>query len=149
MPFLETLAGVSDANQLLQLILQHFQADTGTIHVLEGDGLLHLRAVIGSMPPPVLEAIRALPVGKGIAGQAVEQKKPVNICNIQTDGSGTVRPRARQIGVQGSICVPMMVEGEAVGALGIATYGERTFSEAEIAGLLEAGREIGRKLWNS
>ena len=147
--FPENLGPVTDPSELLRLTLEHFQAETGTIHVLEGDGVLHLRAVAGTLPPPVLEAIRTVPVGKGIAGLAVERVAPVNLCNLQTDASGAARPAARTTGVQGSICVPMMVDGRAVGALGIGTYRERDFTEAEITLLLKAGRHVGRKLWNS
>ena len=147
--FPQNLAGVQDPNQLLRLTLEHFGAETGTIHVLESDGLLHLRALAGSLPPPVLEAIRAIPIGKGIAGLAVERQEPVNLCNLQADSSGAARPAARATGVKGSICVPILVDGKAVGALGIGTHQERTFTEDEIALLLEAGRRMGSQLWNS
>ena len=147
--FPENLAGVADPDRLLQLTLEHFAADTGTIHVLESDGMLHLRAAGGALPPEVRQVIQVIPVGKGIAGLAVERKEPVNLCNLQTDSSGAARPGARVIGVKGSICVPMMVDGAAIGALGIATYRERNFTEPEIALLLEAGRRIGKQLWNS
>jgi len=145
----QSLEGINDPDRLLRLTLDHFGAETGTIHVLDQDGLLHLKAVAGSMPPPVLEAIRAIPVGKGIAGQAVALGRPVNICNIQTDAGGAVRPGARTTGVQGSVCVPMMVEGLAVGALGIGTTQVREFTEEEVGRLSDAGRYIGRTLWNS
>ncbi len=146
--FPENLGPVADPSELLRLTLEHFQAETGTIHVLEGDGVLHLKAVIGNVPPPVLEAVRVVPVGKGLAGLAVERAEPVTVCNLQTDTSGQAKPGARATGVRGSICVPMMVAGRAVGALGIGTYRERTFSEEEVALLLETGRHMGRKLWN-
>jgi GAF domain-containing protein len=145
----QSLEGITDPDRLLRLTLDHFRADTGTLHVLEADGRLHLRACAGSFPPPVLEAIRAIPVGKGIAGVAVAERRPVNICNIQTDQGGVVRPAARETGVQGSICVPLLVEDRAVGALGIATYGEREFTPDEVGLLLQAGRYIGQILWNS
>ena len=147
--FPENLAGVTDADRLLQLTLEHFGADTGTIHVLESDGMLHLRAAGAGLPPEVRQVIQVIPVGKGIAGLAVERKEPVNLCNLQADSSGAARPGARATGVKGSICVPMMVNGAAIGALGIATYRERDFTQQEIALLLEAGRRIGKQLWNS
>ncbi len=147
--FPHSLQAIDDPERMLGLTLEHFGADTGTIHVLGPDGLLHLRAAAGSIPPPVLKAIGVIPIGKGIAGQAVERAAPVNICNIQTDSSGAVRPGALQTGVKGSICVPMMVNNRPIGALGIATRGERTFTQPEIAVLLGAGREIGKKLWSS
>jgi L-methionine (R)-S-oxide reductase len=145
---LENLSAAQDPDQLLRLTLEHFQAETGTIHILERDGLLHMRAVAGTIPPPVLEAVRVIPVGKGLAGLAVERAEPVTVCNLQTDTSGQAKPAARSTGVQGSICVPMMVGGKAVGALGIGTYQERTFTPEETALLLAAGGAIGKKLWN-
>lgn len=143
------LAGISDPDQLLQATLQHFHVETGTIHVLGADGLLHLRASAGSLPPPVMEAIRVIPVGKGIAGKAVALARPVSICNLQTDSGGAARPGARQTGVQSSLCVPLMVGEEPVGALGIGTAQERDFTADEAALLLEAARYIGHTLWNS
>ena len=147
--FPANLSGINDPDRLLRLTLEYFSAETGTIHVMEQDGMLHLRAVAGSIPPPVLEAVRVIPVGKGLAGLAVERSEPVTVCNLQTDSSGAAKPAARSTGVQGSICVPMMLDGKPVGALGIGTYRERTFTEDEIATLLQAGREMGKELWNS
>jgi GAF domain-containing protein len=148
-PFPQTLEAETDPGRLLQLTLRHFNAETGTIHVLGGDGLLYLRAVAGSMPPPVLDAIRIIPPGKGIAGLAFERREPVDMCNLQTDSTGAARPAAATTGVKGLICVPMMVDGDAVGALGVGTSRERAFTPAEIDLLLEAARVVGRKLWNS
>ena len=144
------LAGITDPHRLLQLTLQEFDAETGTIHVLGADGMLHLRASAGPVPPAVMDAIRVIPVGKGVAGQAVALARPINICNIQkTDGGGAARPGARQTGVQGSLCVPMMVDGQAIGALGVASFRERDFAPDEVKLLLEAGQYIGRMLWSS
>jgi L-methionine (R)-S-oxide reductase len=147
--FPDNLTGITDPDQLLQATLQHFQTETGTIHLLGADGLLHLRASAGSLPPPVMEAIRVIPVGKGIAGQAVALARPVSICNIQTDSGDIARPGARQTGVQSSLCVPLMVDEKPVGALGIGTAQQRDFTPEETKLLLEAARTIGQTLWNS
>jgi L-methionine (R)-S-oxide reductase len=145
----QSLEGLTDPDQMLRLTLERFGVETGTLHVLGADGLLHLRAFAGSIPPPVMEAIRAIPVGKGIAGQAVALARPVSICNIQTDSGSVVRPGARQTGVQASLCVPLMVGEKPVGALGIGTAQERDFTAEETSLLLEAARHIGQTLWNS
>lgn len=131
-----------DPKRALELTLQRFDADTGTLHRLGDDGLLHLEAWAGHIPESLLPVIQTIPVGKGIAGLAVERKAPVDICNLQTDTSGQSRPRAKETGVQGSICVPLMRGEEAVGALGIATVRERTFTEAEIEELMALGRTL-------
>jgi GAF domain-containing protein len=135
-------AAASEPKRALELTLEHFAADTGTLHLLREDGLLHLEAWAGHIPESLLPVIQTIPSGKGIAGLAVERKAPVDICNLQTDSSGDARPRAKETGVQGSICVPLMRGDEAVGALGIATVRERIFTEAEIEELMALGRAL-------
>jgi GAF domain-containing protein len=125
-------------------ILEHFRADSGTIHLLESDGLLHLKAASAGIPAFVLETVRTVPIGKGMAGLAVERKQPVNSCNIQTDSTGDVRPGARATGLQGSVVVPILRGDDAVGALGIANRSERTFTGEEEALLLQVGRLLAQ-----
>ena len=142
--FLSKVRGAAgDADAVLCLTIEHFRVDTGTFHELGPDGLLHLKAWAGGIPDELLPIIRTIPVGKGIAGLAVERNEPVDLCNLQTDRSGAARPGAKQTGVRGSICVPLTANGRAVGALGIGTHEEREFSEGEIALLMEVGRVIG------
>lgn len=128
--------------EVLCRIVSHFGADSGTIHLLEEDGLLHLLVATDGIPPPVLEAIRAIPIGKGMAGLAVQRRQPVDSCNIQTDQSGDVRPGAKATNLAGAIVVPLFRRDEVVGALGIANRGERSFTPAEVDALLEVGRTI-------
>ena len=108
-------------NDALARILTEFAGDSGTIHLLGDDGVLHLRAASAGIPQVVLDTIKDVPVGKGMAGLAVERRQPVNACNIQTDASGDVRPGARATGLQGSIVVPIL---RGVNAIGAATAGQ-------------------------
>lgn len=143
--FLERLSELGRAREplpaALGLVLTHFRAESGTIHGLEA-GELRLCTHSPGMPAPVLEVIRVIPVGKGMAGLAVERRAPVTACNLQSDASGDVRPGARATGLRGSIVVPLLDAGEPVGALGIANREERTFSSAEVELLLAAGRVL-------
>ena len=131
-------------NDTLARILEEMSADSGTIHLLGDDGVLHLKAASAGIPQVVLDTIRDVPVGKGMAGLAVERKQPVNACNIQTDASGDVRPGARATGLQGSVVVPLLCDDDAVGALGVATRRERTFTGEEEQLLLQIGRVLAR-----
>ncbi len=88
--------------------------------------------------------IGTIAVGKGMAGLAVERREPVTACNIQTDTSGDVRRGATATGMEGAIVVPILDGDEAVGALGVASSRERTFTDDEIAVLLETGRAISQ-----
>jgi L-methionine (R)-S-oxide reductase len=111
-------------------------ADSGTIHLLADDGLLHLEAHTPNIPAAVVDQVRTVPVGKGMAGLAVARAAPVDACNLQTDTTGDVRPGARATGLQGAVVVPMLKNGIALGALGVANFHERTFTAAEIEDLL-------------
>lgn len=147
MAFLEDLDAALAAPQpiehALALTIAHLHAESGTIHILGEDGVLHLKASQG-IPDVVLQIVQRVPVGKGMAGLAVERAQPVNACNIQTDTSGDVRPGAKKTGMEGAIVVPMLQDTRAIGALGVANRSERTFTDDEIATLLEAGRRIAR-----
>ena len=132
-----------DLNQTLARIIADIGADSGTIHLLDADGVLHLRSASAGIPAPVLDAVRIVPVGKGMAGLAVQRNEPVTACNIQTDASGDVRSGARATGLQGAIALPIRnAQGVAVGCLGVANFRERTFTGEEIAKLIDAGIRI-------
>ena len=123
--------------EVLDDTIVQFHADSGTVHLLGEDGLLHLRAASKSIPEPVLKIVERIPVGKGMAGLAVERAEPVSACNIQTTSGGDVRPGAKATGMEGAIVVPVMKGERAVGAFGIANRTERTFTADEIAKLKE------------
>jgi L-methionine (R)-S-oxide reductase len=132
------IRAAKELSEALGCVVRHFAADTGTLHLLEGDGMLHLKALSGHFPPPVLAVIQKIPVGKGMAGLAVARGEPVDACNIQIDKSGDVRPGAKATGMEGAIVVPVFDGDRVVGALGVANRGERLFNDAEKAALIEA-----------
>jgi L-methionine (R)-S-oxide reductase len=138
----DSILSASSLDGALAEIIRHFAAESGTVHLLEADGLLHLKAASDGIPEFVLQTVRLVPVGKGMAGLAVERALPVTACNIQTDTSGDVRPGAKATGLEGAIVVPMLRDGVAAGALGIANRSERTFSEAEQQLLLAIGAHL-------
>lgn len=139
---IQPVPSADSVDAALAAIVVQFAADSGTVHFLGADGQLHLAAVHGGMPEAVLATIRTIPVGKGMAGLAVERRAPVNTCNIQTDTSGDVRPGARATQLNGAIVVPIFADEVVVGALGIANHSERTFTQDEVASLLDAARAL-------
>ncbi len=142
------LAGESPGfGEVLSLVQRRFGADMGMIHRLNAaDGHLELVATSDGIPEPVLAASRRIPLGKGIAGATAESRKPVSICNLQTDASGVARPGAKATGAQGALCVPIFRADQVVGTLGVGVRGERVFSEAETDELLAIGRELAAPL---
>jgi L-methionine (R)-S-oxide reductase len=141
-PPLEADSRKSALEKILRDLLQQFHSETGTIHSLDsGAQLLHLAAQIG-LPPQVIEVVKTIPVGKGIAGQVVAQNKPVTICNLQTDSSGVAKPGAKQTGVGGALCVPIRDGAQLIGALGIGTVRQYEYTPEETLRLEEMGRQI-------
>ena len=142
---LAELAGLPVADAL-DRILAAMDAETGTVHVVGPDGLLHLTRHAGAIPQQLLPVIRCIPIGKGMAGLAAERKEPVQICNLQTDSTGDARPGARSTGMRGSICVPMEDEDRLVGVLGVAVMRERDFTAEETDWLSRAGAVLASAL---
>lgn len=132
--------------QILRDTMARFNSETGTIHRLDVQTqLLHLVAQIG-LPPQLLEVVKTIPVGKGIAGETVQKNRPVTICNLQTDTSGVARPAAKQTGVGGAVCVPVRSGDKITGTFGIGTVREYEFSAAEINSLLDIAKGIAPQL---
>ena len=145
MTFLEqtqSAARAGNLDEVLRMTIAHFRADTGTIHLLEADGVMHLKAASAGIPEPVLKAVQIVPIGKGMAGLAVERKEPISVCNLQTDSSGDARPGAKATGMEGAIVVPIFHGTDTVGALGIANRAPRTFTTEETTLLTDVGRAI-------
>ncbi|MCB9881802.1 MAG: GAF domain-containing protein [Planctomycetes bacterium] len=136
--------GADGVEAVLHRTLRHFAAESGTVHMLGDDGVLHLCATGPGMPDAVIDLIRRIPVGKGMAGLAVERDAPVTACNLQTDDTGDVRPGAKLTGLQGAIVVPMRDGGHVVGAFGIGNQAERTFDEQEIELLYDVAARVAR-----
>ncbi len=128
---------------LLEAVTRHFDCAVGTIHVMRADGQLHLEAQRG-LPPFVLDKVQHIPIGKGMAGIAAERRQPVQVCNLQADSSGVVRPGAKLTQMEGSLAAPMLDGQRLFGVLGVAKPVAYDFTAAETQLLLDVGCAIAR-----
>jgi signal transduction protein with GAF and PtsI domain len=139
-------AGESSLLQILDTVLSAFKCPTGTIHRWDPKReTLTLQAHRG-IPAVVVEKVVQVPIGKGMAGIAAQRKEPVQVCNLQTDTSGVVRPGAKETQMAGSVAVPMLVDGRLRGVLGVAKPEPYDFQKAELDLLLQLGAVIGKHL---
>jgi len=129
--------------QILDRTLARMDCPLGTIHVLGAGGDLELVAQRG-LPDVVLAKVGRVPIGRGMAGIAAERKEPVQVCNLQSDASGVVRPGAKLTLMEGSIACPMLLDGECLGVLGVAKPVPYEFTKAETELLATAGRELAK-----
>lgn len=135
-----------DLEKILRDTLARFNSETGTIHRLhEPTQWLRLVAQVG-LPPQLLDVVKVIPAGKGIAGQVIASGQPVTLCNLQTDTSGVAQPGAKQTGVGGALCVPIRDGDKIVGTLGIGTSREYEYTPEETRALEAIAKELGRDL---
>ena len=139
--------GLGRLSRALQLLLERFDCTTGTVHLLDDEsGMLKLAAQHG-IPDSVLDKIKVIPVGKGMAGIAAERREPVQVCNLQTDRSGVVRPGARDTKMEGSLAAPMLnADGMLKGTLGVAKPIAYDFTPQQCDLVMKAGRRIADRL---
>lgn len=140
---------VNPLEKILRESLEQFRSETGTIHTLDSEKqVLHLAAHVG-LPPQLLEVVKTIPVGKGIAGQVVAQNQPIIICNLQTDSNGVAKPGAKQTGVVGALCVPIRANSKIVGTFGIGTVRPYEYTDDETRQLEAIAVRIGEILKRS
>ena len=131
---------------VLDRLLEHFGCAAGTVHRWDAAAGILLLQAVRNIPPTLLDRVRQIPLGKGMAGIAAERREPVQVCNLQSDSSGVARPGAKETRMEGSIAVPMLVDGSLRGVLGVAKPVAYEFTPAESALLLQIGESIGSHL---
>jgi signal transduction histidine kinase/CheY-like chemotaxis protein/nitrate/nitrite-specific signal transduction histidine kinase len=114
--------------------------DGGAIYEFDaGTDTFHLRAT-HEMSAELIEALRSHPprLGEGTVGRAAATRAPVQIPDIEDDGAYDERLREifRRHGFRARLAVPLIREGQIVGALVVRRKAPGTFSP-ELAELLQ------------
>ena len=136
----------TDWQNLLATVVSNFDCTTGTLHFLDQETkLLNVQAHVG-VPDFLLPKLATIPIGKGMAGIAAERKKPVEMCNLQTDDSGVARPAAKETKVEGSVAVPLLLGDALYGVIGIGKRVPYDFTAAETQELMAIGEAISSVL---
>jgi signal transduction protein with GAF and PtsI domain len=130
--------------EVLRATLDYFRCQAGTVHLMR-DGALALVAHI-NIPPPIVQIVQTVPIGKGIAGLAAERREPVSLCNLQTDTSGQALPAAKTTGMEGSLAVPLLHGAELRGVLGIAKAQAHDWTDAEKAEVLAIAARLAARV---
>ena len=141
---LESALATGNPDAVLRAAIARFGCAAGTVHLLK-DGALSLAAHV-NIPPPVVQIVQTVPIGKGIAGLAAERREPISLCNLQTDTSGQARPAAKTTGMEGSVAVPMLDGEELKGVIGIAKAEAHDWTDVEKAGLLEIAARFAARI---
>jgi hypothetical protein len=124
-----------DPKAWLEAFVARHGGVAGTVHTKKSDQELELSAAF-RIPPQVVERVRTIPRGKGMAGLAWERGEPVSTCNLKTDATGDVRPGAKAVDAQAAVALPVYAErGELRAVVGVAFTDEREIDAEELATL--------------
>lgn len=116
-------------------------AAAGTIHVQRGEDLELVAAL--NIPPPVLNAVRLVPHGKGMAGLAQVRKAPVQTCNLKEDDSGRLKPGAKAVDARAAVALPVLDgAGQVRAVVGIAFMTEGEIPAAREHALMTAAARL-------
>ena len=130
-----------DLERWLRAYVQRNAGVAGTIHLRSGEAL-GLKAAL-NIPPKVIELVRAIPRGKGMAGLAWERDEPVHTCNLKTDATGDVRPGAKAVDANAAVASRIHDQkGEIRGVVGIAYMVERDLTEQELRSLRDQAEAL-------
>jgi L-methionine (R)-S-oxide reductase len=113
----------------------------GTVHLRTAD-VLEIKAAV-NIPPSVIELVRTIPHGKGMAGLAWERDAPVHTCNLKTDATGDVRTGAKAVDANAAVAIPIHdAAGQVRGVVGIAYMGERDITPEQLDSLCVQAEEL-------
>ena len=131
---------------LLERIVHRMDCVTGTLHRIDPEGEVLVLVVQVGVPDVVLPKIEMIPLGKGIAGAAAENREAVQMCNLQTDTSGVACEDAKKTAVAGSLAVPVLHGETLVGTLGVGMASPHEFTDSETETLWEIARWLAPAL---
>ena len=133
---------MSPAESWLRAYVQENGGVAGTVHLRSGD-VLQITAAV-NIPPPVIELVRTIPKGKGMAGLAWERDAPVHTCNLKTDATGDVRTGAKAVDANAAVAIPIHdAAGQVRGVVGIAYMGERDITQEQLDSLRAQAEKLG------
>ncbi len=87
-------------------------------------------------------------VGEGIAGLAIQKRKPLSI-GIDEHPSPRIQNLLKEEGVQSVVSIPLVAKDRAVGAVNLASRNRRIFTKREMDLLESIGNQIGLALENA
>jgi phosphoserine phosphatase RsbU/P len=142
------VTSVLDLSELLEKIPQIISRLTSftvfSVYLLdERRQDLHIAYAVG-YPEEIVRTFR-LPVGQGVVGAAVAEKKPILLDDVDAD------PRYLKTvpGVRSQLVVPLRYKGRVIGALNLLSDQRAAFSERDEVILLQFGAHVAQAIVNA
>jgi len=122
--------------------------EMGAIYLLNEDGETLDLKFCKEFSPVLAENVKVLKYGEGVAGKAIQLKKPV-IVPINEYPSSRILPILKKEGVQLTVGIPLVAKEKAVGAITLSSCSFRNLSQREMNLLGSIGNQIGLALENA
>ena len=131
-------AGEQDAYDEVARLVRDVSGAKHAGIIVPGEGGRRIQALRSSLPDDEAAAVQAevLPIAEGTSGWAMLHGKIATSRNAFTDPRfDKMRELYRRLGITSSASVPIVLEGEILGALAVSFEEERDFSPEELATL--------------
>jgi PAS domain S-box-containing protein len=147
----KTLSSSIDMEEVLQStlaqVLQIMNIETGWIYLLDDHKQVLRVAYAYGLPSSVVQAIKELPIGEGIAGRVVENGEPIIIENASEDPRISSMVFKKQ-GIKSFASIPLYSRTRLIGVMNIGSFGERTISPDDERLLITIGVHMGTVMEN-
>ncbi len=147
----KTLSSSIELEEVLQntlaQILQIMNIESGWIYLLDDRTQVLKCAYSYGIPQDVVQSIKELRIGEGIAGRVAEKGEPIIIENASKDGRISSLAFKKQ-GVKSFASIPLYSRTRLIGVMNIGSFGERTISPDDERLLITIGVHMGTVMEN-
>ncbi|HPI91917.1 MAG TPA: ATP-binding protein [Deltaproteobacteria bacterium] len=131
----------------LEQVLQIMNIEMGLIYVLDEKRKTLRCELFHGMPEEVMQTVRELKLGEGIAGRVAISGKPMIIENASLDNR--IQSIAfRQQGIRSFASIPIQSRTRLLGVMNIGSFGQRTISPEDERLLITIGVHMGAVMEN-
>ncbi|MRR37300.1 GAF domain-containing protein, partial [bacterium] len=147
----KTLSSSINLEEVLQntlgQILQIMNIETGWIYLLDDRKQVLKCAYAYGIPMDVVQSIKELKIGEGIAGRVAEKGEPIIIENASRDQRINSLAFKKQ-GIKSFASIPLYSRTRMIGIMNIGSFGERTISPDDERLLITIGVHMGTVMEN-
>ena len=130
----------------LKKVAQSMAVDASHVHLFD-DGWLVLNGYYG-LSEEIVAEMKQVAVDHNVISRVFRQAESIILEQVADDGNLSLAPLAKG-GYQSYVGVPLMMAGEHVGVMGVATGTRRNFTSREVELLSAIGREISIAVRNA
>lgn len=147
----ESRSASETGERIVEELTRSLGWDVGTLWLLDSEGVLRARYVWAADPAgarPFIDASLAfaLAPGEGLPGEALAGLRPAWLEDVDASPTFVRRAAAQASGLRGGVCLPLVTDGRAVGALECFTHERAPADDALRDLLMTVASQVGEYL---